>query len=54
MDFATYLGGGISGVIYGVVIKHFGYLPMFVSWAVLSILSVLLIIRINSIRKKSA
>lgn len=39
MDFATYLGAGISGVIYGVVIKHFGYVPMFVSWIVISVIS---------------
>lgn len=43
MDFATYLGAGISGVIYGVVIKHFGYIPMFVSWIVMSVVSSLML-----------
>lgn len=43
MDFFTYLGGGVSGVIYGVVIKYFGYIPMFVSWIVLSLISVLIL-----------
>lgn len=40
MDFCTYLGAGIASMIYGVVIQHFGYLPMFVSWGVISIISV--------------
>ena len=48
MDFATYLGAGISAAIYGVVIKSFGYLPMFVSWIVISAISALIILRINN------
>ncbi len=52
MDFATYLGAGVSGVIYGVVIKNFGYIPMFVSWAIISIVSVLMLIKINSNKNK--
>ncbi len=47
MDFATYLGAGVSGVIYGVVIKYFGYLPMFLSWVCISLLSMMLIKRID-------
>ena len=47
MDFATYLGAGISGAVYGVVIKHFGYTPMFASWAVVSVISLVVIIKIN-------
>ena len=31
MDFATHIGAGISSAEYGVIIKHFGYLPMFIS-----------------------
>lgn len=53
MDFATYLGGGISGVIYGVVIANFGYTPMFVSWAVISVISVLMLVKINRNRVKA-
>lgn len=37
MDFATYLGGGIASLIYGALIKDFGYFPMFVSWAIISV-----------------
>lgn len=40
MDFSTYLGGGIASAVYGVVISRFGYLPMFVSWAAISGISV--------------
>ena len=43
MDFATYLGAGVSGVIYGVLIKNFGYAPMFVSWVVISLISLVLV-----------
>ncbi|MBE7024985.1 MAG: MFS transporter [Ruminococcaceae bacterium] len=50
MDFATYLGGGIASVIYGVVIKAFGYQPMFISWVVISLVSVVFIHRINRFR----
>lgn len=40
MDFATYAGAGISSVIYGTVIKACGYFPMFLSWAVISVVSI--------------
>ena len=40
MDFATYLGGGISSVLYGILIDSFGYVPMFTSWAVISVVSI--------------
>lgn len=39
MDFATYLGGGISGAVYGIVITYFGYTSMFVSWVILSLIA---------------
>lgn len=45
MDFATYLGSGVSSVIYGVLIKHFGYMPMFASWAAISLISMLILAR---------
>ena len=48
MDFATYLGAGVSGVIYGALIKSFGYTPMFVSWACISLISIILIKRIKT------
>ena len=53
MDFATYLGAGISSVIYGALIKTLGYLPMFISWIAISLISMVLIIKINTNRKKS-
>lgn len=46
MDFVTYLGAGISSVIYG----YIGYLPMFVSWLTVSVISVIIL---TSIIKRS-
>ena len=43
MDFATYLGAGVSGVIYGALIKSFGYAPMFISWVCVSLISMIII-----------
>ena len=40
MDFATYLGGGISAFFYGILISHMGYTPMFLSWIILSVCSI--------------
>lgn len=51
MDFATYLGGGVASMIYGVVIANFGYAPMFVSWIVISAISVLMLIKISRDQK---
>ena len=39
MDFCTYLGAGAASLTYGFIIQNWGYLPMFVSWVVLSVLS---------------
>ena len=44
---ATYLGAGVSGVIYGTLIENFGYTPMFVSWACISLISIVLIRKIK-------
>lgn len=52
MDFSTYFGAGISSLIYGHIIKNFGYFPMFVSWVVLSCISILIIINIKKRRKE--
>lgn len=35
MDFATYLGTGISSMVFGVLIERYGYGAMFAAWAVL-------------------
>lgn len=45
MDFAAYLGAGVSSALYGVVIKYFGYVPMFVSWAVICALSIFVVLK---------
>lgn len=42
MDFATYLGTGISSVVFGVMIEGYGYSAMFVTWAVLCGIGLLL------------
>lgn len=36
MDFATYLGTGISSMVFGILIEGYGYGAMFAVWAVLS------------------
>lgn len=52
MDFATYFGAGIASMIYGIVIDAFGYTPMFISFAIISLISVLFVLKIDfSIRK---
>ena len=43
MDFATYLGTGISSIAYGILIEQYGYSAMFISWAVLCSLGLLLL-----------
>ena len=43
MDFATYLGAGIGSFAYGILIKSFGYSPMFVSWAVVCVVSAVVV-----------
>lgn len=52
LDFATYLGGGISSAVYGMIIEHFGYTPMFASWIAISVLSPFALRAISSLRKK--
>jgi OPA family glycerol-3-phosphate transporter-like MFS transporter len=43
MDFASYLGTGLSAAVYGGLIDSYGYSAMFGSWAVLSLLALLLL-----------
>jgi OPA family glycerol-3-phosphate transporter-like MFS transporter len=45
MDFATYLGTGISAAIFGVMIDAFGYGSMFATWAVICFGGLLLLSR---------
>ncbi len=51
MDFATYCGAGVSSILYGFLIKHYGYAPMFISWAIVSSVSFVVLYRF--IRKYS-
>ena len=52
-DFATYLGAGIGSAVYGFIIARFGYLPMFASWGVLCVISVILVLRQHPFVKES-
>lgn len=40
MDFATYLGTGLSAMIYGVMIDALGYHSMYCSWVIISLLAI--------------
>ncbi len=42
MDFATYLGTGISSMIFGSLIDSYGYSAMFVTWTLLCAVALLL------------
>ena len=45
MDFNTYLGAGIGSAVYGLVIEDWGYNAMFISWLIISLISIPLIFR---------
>ena len=45
MDFATYLGTGLSAIVFGLIIDVWGYESMFFSWSLISLLAVFLLIR---------
>lgn len=49
MDFCTYLGAGLSSILYGILIDRFGYGFMFLSWSLLSVISIGLL---GSVMKK--
>jgi len=53
MDFATYFGAGISAFFYGIIIESAGYLPMYLSWAVVSAISILVLFVIIRHNRKS-
>ena len=52
MDFFTYLGAGIGSLCYGYMVSWFGYFAMFLSYAVVAIISVI-ILETKVIRKKA-
>lgn len=43
MDFATYLGTGVSSMVFGVLIENYGYGAMFLSWALLCALGLVIL-----------
>lgn len=47
MDFVTYLGASVASLIYGALEESFGYLPMFASWAAISVISFLILDRLS-------
>lgn len=52
MDFATYLGAGISSAIYGTIIDKVGFSPIFMSWAVASILGMFFVMKLYWLEKR--
>lgn len=44
MDFATYMGAGVSSSIYGYFLDRIGYGAMYGSWIVIAVISILLLI----------
>ncbi len=52
VDFVTYLGAAFGSMIYGALIKSFGYGTMFVSFAIFSLLGLIIISKFANIRGK--
>lgn len=53
MDFATYFGAGVSSLAYGFLIEHYGYAPMYLSWVIVSLVSILLIRALLAAKKNA-
>ncbi len=51
VDFVTYLGAAFGSLVYGVVIKHFGYNAMFISWAVVSLIGAVVISKFIKVKR---
>ena len=45
MDFATYLGTGLSAMVYGVLIDALGYNAMYLSWVIISLIAIPLLLQ---------
>ncbi len=43
IDFVTYLGAATGSIVYGALIKNFGYNAMFISWAAVSVIGAVVI-----------
>lgn len=53
MDFATYMGAGISSSIYGIWLENHSYSGMFFSWILLAVFGILLLIKVQKQTQKS-
>lgn len=51
IDFVTYLGAAAGSVLYGTLIKHFGYSAMFISFAIFSMLGMIIIFKFADIKR---
>ena len=51
-DFATYLGASIASAIYGLLIEGGNYRYMFLSWVVLSLLSIIIMLKLHPTKKE--
>jgi len=47
LDTCTYTGSALFSLIFGVVVMFWGYIPMFVSWAVLSLIGLIVLPRVK-------
>lgn len=47
MDFATYLGTGLSAMVYGFLIHRYGYNAMYLSWGLISVVAVGLLMKLS-------
>lgn len=50
IDFCTYLGTSVASLVYSIIVDNWDYTPMFISWSVLSILSVIILHKLNRIQ----
>ena len=53
-DFATYLGAAIASAIYGIWIDGGRFGPMFLSWIIVSLLSIGILLFQHPFRKEEA
>ncbi|MCQ2401277.1 MAG: MFS transporter [Lachnospiraceae bacterium] len=47
MDFSTYFGNGIGALLYGVMIAHWGFSSMYLSWIAVSLTAIWILIKLS-------
>lgn len=47
MDFSTYFGNGIGALLYGVMIAHWGFSYMYLSWIAVSLTAIWILIKLS-------